>query len=337
MSDMRVSVAMCTYNGATFLETQLNSILNQTHHPQELVICDDGSTDNSRQIIEKFAETAPFAVRLHHNSPSLRVTKNFEKAIGLCHGDIVFLCDQDDVWQSEKIAQTLVVFEQNPNAQVVYSNAELINENGAGLGKTQWEVLRLYPPQLAQWDAGQVIDLMLGGNRLTGCMVALRKNFALRLMPFPTHIPAYIHDGWIGMIGAAENVIKLHKVCLTQYRQHPQQQIGIRTNEGREAVTFRQRFSRPRQEKLAPIQAQYEQLRLLEVAVRQVVDSQNHNLTKIQRKLTFLKMRSELPQGRIARILPVLKHLIIGDYHQYADQDANWKGGFLTALGDIAE
>jgi hypothetical protein len=337
MSYMRVSVAMCTYNGATFLSEQLNSILTQTQPPNELVVCDDGSTDATRQIIEDFAQKAPFEVKLSCNSSTLKVTKNFEKAIGLCTGDIVFLCDQDDVWKSDKVAKIVEAFATNPQAQLVYSNADLINERGELLPKTQWEILRLYPPQIAAWKAGKAAELMLGGNRITGCMVAFRRAFVQSLTPFPTHIPEYIHDGWIGIVGAVKNEICLLEECLTQYRQHPQQQIGIRANEGREAVTLKERFSRPREEKLGPIRAQYNQLLLLDEAIRKVVESQNHNLLNINRKLGFLKMRCELPNARYKRILPVFKNLLSGDYHRFADQDADWKGGFLTALGDIAE
>ena len=88
MNRQRISVAMCTYNGARFLPEQLESITMQTRLPDELVICDDQSTDESAEIIKAFLPHAPFAVRLEVNESNRGSTKNFEKAIGLCQGEI---------------------------------------------------------------------------------------------------------------------------------------------------------------------------------------------------------------------------------------------------------
>src|SRR6266436_7212118 len=104
MSDYRISVAMCTYNGARFLPRQLESIATQTRLPDELVVCDDGSSDESVAIVRWFANSAPFTVRLEINERNLGSTKNFGKAIGLCEGDIIALADQDDVWKPLKLA-----------------------------------------------------------------------------------------------------------------------------------------------------------------------------------------------------------------------------------------
>jgi len=337
MNKIQLSVAMCTYNGATFLEEQLNSIATQTRLPDELIVCDDASTDETCQILEKFAQRAPFAVEIHRNRQSLQVTKNFEKALHLCKGDILFLCDQDDLWRSDKVEKMVGVFEANPNAQVVYSDAELINERAELIGQRQWDILRLYPTQLKQWKSGLATDLMLGGNRVTGCMVAVRKQFVEKLMPFPTAISGCIHDGWIGFVGSVLDVIQLCEEPLTMYRQHENQQIGIRTNEDVEPVSLKQRFSRPQAEKVAPIREKHEQLMALYQETKTVVPHNHPNLLKIARKLQFLEMRGHLPDQRLFRIMPVLKHLTNGNYHHYADQDANWMGGFLTALGDFME
>src|SRR5882724_11959920 len=99
MKGQRISVAMCTYNGAGFLSEQLESIAAQTRLPDELVICDDRSTDESVEIVRNFARHTPFSVRLEMNEENLGSTKNFEKSIGLCQGEIIALADQDDVWR----------------------------------------------------------------------------------------------------------------------------------------------------------------------------------------------------------------------------------------------
>lgn len=91
-----ISTAMCTYNGEKYLREQLESIARQTLLPNELVVCDDCSSDETVEIIQDFSRNAPFSVRLMINENNLGFAKNFEKAITLCSGEIIVLSDQDD-------------------------------------------------------------------------------------------------------------------------------------------------------------------------------------------------------------------------------------------------
>src|ERR1022692_2995726 len=103
MAALSISVAMCTFDGGRFLSAQLESIAAQTRPPDELVVCDDGSSDASGNIIKDFARRAAFPTRLVVNDKHLGSTKNFEQAISLCQGTIVALADQDDVWYPHKL------------------------------------------------------------------------------------------------------------------------------------------------------------------------------------------------------------------------------------------
>lgn len=109
---MSISIAMCTYNGERYLREQLDSLSRQTCRPLELVICDDGSTDKTLQIIQDFTATAPFPVYLHVNPTNLGYADNFLKAAGLCQGEWVAFSDQDDVWMPEKIERVEQVIKQ---------------------------------------------------------------------------------------------------------------------------------------------------------------------------------------------------------------------------------
>ena len=95
---MKISVAMCTFNGSRYLEEQLGSVAQQSLSPFELVVCDDGSTDATVEIVHRFALRSPFPVYLHQNVTNLGSTRNFEQAIQLCRGEAIALCDQDDYW-----------------------------------------------------------------------------------------------------------------------------------------------------------------------------------------------------------------------------------------------
>ena len=93
-----ISVALCTYNGERFLEEQLASLEAQERRPDELVVCDDRSTDNTVSLLESFARTASFPVRIHINPINLGSTVNFDRAMRLCAGSLIAFCDQDDIW-----------------------------------------------------------------------------------------------------------------------------------------------------------------------------------------------------------------------------------------------
>src|ERR1051325_2274006 len=140
MKTMRLSIALGTYNGGVYLKEQLESLAAQTRMPDELVISDDHSTDDTLRLVEEFAATADFPVRLSVNESNLGIAKNFEKAISLCRGDVIVLSDQDDVWHPDKLESVERVFESKPQLSLVFSNAELVDET-----------LRLYDETLFDW------------------------------------------------------------------------------------------------------------------------------------------------------------------------------------------
>ncbi|MEJ7615982.1 MAG: glycosyltransferase, partial [Pyrinomonadaceae bacterium] len=139
---MKISVAMCTYNGGRYLGEQLASIAWQTRPPDELLVCDDLSSDDSREIVSEFAARAPFSVRLLVNETNLGSTKNFERAIDLCAGDVIALADQDDIWCREKLARMEQVFAFAPEIGLVFSDGELVDERSNRLGRRVWQSLK---------------------------------------------------------------------------------------------------------------------------------------------------------------------------------------------------
>jgi glycosyltransferase involved in cell wall biosynthesis len=137
-----ISVAMATYNGARFLHEQLASLAAQTRLPLELVITDDGSEDDTLNIIAEFAKTAPFPVHIHRNEQRLGYKANFMKCASLCSGDLIAFADQDDIWLSQKLAiqsQHLAC----PEVLISCHNVVLMNRNGTeDMGEARQLVFR---------------------------------------------------------------------------------------------------------------------------------------------------------------------------------------------------
>jgi len=133
---MRVSVALATFNGAPFIARQLETILAQTRPPDEIVITDDGSSDGTVDVLEALAARAPSPIRVHRNAERLGYGDNFLRAAGLCSGDILFFCDQDDVWGPEKIARMLACFD-DPEVLLAWHNAAITDQDEVRLGALQ--------------------------------------------------------------------------------------------------------------------------------------------------------------------------------------------------------
>jgi glycosyltransferase involved in cell wall biosynthesis len=129
----RISIALATFNGESFLRQQLASLANQDVLPYELVVADDGSSDDTVSIIEAFAASAPFPVRTFRNEVRLGYRVNFVNIVGICKGDLIAFCDQDDIWSTGKLRLMQEPFE-DPNVLLAYHNSRLVDETGLAFG-----------------------------------------------------------------------------------------------------------------------------------------------------------------------------------------------------------
>jgi glycosyltransferase involved in cell wall biosynthesis len=116
---------MATYNGEKYIGEQLKSLVDQIHHPTELVVGDDGSTDETIKILEEFKTRAPFPVYIHRNEFNLGYARNFLVTAKRCTGDWIAFCDQDDVWLPNKLSETAKAIESAADACMVLQNAFL--------------------------------------------------------------------------------------------------------------------------------------------------------------------------------------------------------------------
>ncbi|WP_128330144.1 glycosyltransferase [Apibacter sp. HY039] len=224
---MRVSVAICTYNGENYLREQLDSILSQTVQPDEVVICDDGSTDQTLSIIEEFQSRYPSIINIFQNLTNLKVIKNFEKAINLCNGDIIFLSDQDDIWFPYKIETVLNHFQKKPQCKAFFHDLKLMKEDSE-LQQTIWDVL-LFKNVFNNISLNSkfVEYLLKYNNVVTGAALAFKKEVKNDILPLDSGL---IHDYQIAIKLAIKNSISAIPETLGYYRLHKGQQIGIDNN-----------------------------------------------------------------------------------------------------------
>lgn len=197
-----VSVCMATYNGGQYLKQQLESILSQLSPDDEVVISDDGSNDNTRDIVLSQGDKR---IRLLENSGSHGFVSNFENALRNAKGDIIFLSDQDDVWFDRKVE---TVSNALKNYDLVIHDAQLIDGDGKSLGKTYYSTLHGKTGFLAN----------LWKTRWLGCCMAFRREVLDYCLPIPKSVVA--HDYWIGMMGMVKFRSCFLEDVLIGYRRH---------------------------------------------------------------------------------------------------------------------
>ncbi len=221
---MTTSVALCTFNGEKFLKEQLDSILNQTVTIDEIIVCDDGSTDATISILNSYKEKFPEIFNIYINEENLRSVKNFEKAMLLCKNEIIFLSDQDDIWEKNKVEIILKNFNDNPNIDVISTSGFIINDESKIQDKiTIWDVPFFLQERQETLDFFYIINYW--GNIATGATMGIRKKILPYLTPFPL-AEGFHHDEWIALIASRENKYLHINNKLIYYRIHDQQQVG---------------------------------------------------------------------------------------------------------------
>lgn len=322
---MKISVGMCTYNGADFLSDQLESILAQSRPPDEIVVCDDGSTDETQSLLKQFAATSPVPISLHFNEKNLGSVRNFEKAINLCTGDVIALSDQDDVWRADKLHRTEDAFRTAPKAGLVFSDAEIVDEDLKSLERRMWDDIGFDAHKRKLVRLGRALEVLITGWTVTGATMAFRSEFVKLSLPIPDGI-AMIHDGWIALTVATVADVVMIEEPLIKYRQHGKQQIGApeRKPEAEEPNVMQAFRRRNNSADLYKILETLEQ-RL----VSQSASYDTRNALSFVSDYSFhLNVRANLPQNRLNRLPRILRELMTRRYHEYAN-------GFKSAAKDL--
>lgn len=308
---MRVSVALCTYNGAAFLPEQLDSLVRQERRPDELVACDDGSTDGTADLLTRFAAVAPFPVRVVVNDTRLGVTRNFERAISLCTGDVIALADQDDSWLPDKLARMGRVFAGEPGVGLVTGDAWLTGPNLERTGRRFWPTLPFPAAARRRFEAGDASGVLLRYNVVAGATTAFRADLRSAVLPIPA---GWFHDYWIASVVAAVAGVRLLPDPIIRYRQHPGQQVGADARGLVGRIRSALRITR------AGLEDNAERVRELRDRLQQFTDRLRSPeiLPAVEAKLAHAELRAAMRgMNRARRAAVAGRELLAGRYHRF--------------------
>ena len=215
-----VAVVVATYNGATYLRQQLESIVQQTYKPSQIIIVDDDSLDDTLQVANNFAAHHP-EVMVVQNETRLGYIKNFEKGMLIATASYVALSDQDDIWMPHKLETLLANI---GDQMLAYSDSELIDANGQLLNQKMSSIKN----QLAYHT-----PIMYAiGAWAPGHAMLFKKELIDKAAPFPTLVT---HDFWLGFVATCYSRVVYVNEPLVHYRQHAQNAIGADTTKNKTA------------------------------------------------------------------------------------------------------
>lgn len=225
-----ISVCMAVYNGKRFLCEQLASILCQLATDDEIVVVDDGSSDDTLELVKGLNDPR---IRVLVNSCNQGVLRSFERAIKEARGDIIFLSDQDDIWLPRKVCRFLEAFSVDGHIVLVISDAQVIDEEGKELAAS-------FFAQRGGFVSGWFANLLK--NRFLGCALAFRSSLKDVILPFPKDIP--MHDMWIGTLADLKGRVKYIDEPLIAYRRHLSNASPIKRAGLLQIIVWRWRLSK---------------------------------------------------------------------------------------------
>jgi len=214
---MNVSVVICTFNGELFLEAQLQSIAQQTRVPEEVLVFDDRSTDRTVEIARAVFSRTGLNGMVTINATRLGVEQNFSNAMCQAHGDVIFFCDQDDVWHPTKAAQMVAPFEADPTVALVYSDALIVGPDLTSSGQTLFH--RNAKKDLENGDRRDIGKLLRHGH--APGIKASASAFSSWMRDLAGPLPDDVaHDTWIAYFGYALGKVVALDEPLYYYRRH---------------------------------------------------------------------------------------------------------------------
>ena len=211
---MKISVVLATYNGARFLDSQLKSIIKQSLVPNEVIICDDRSTDNTIEMLEDLQKQ--FNLKILRSEVNRGLIQNFKWGISKVPSDhFIALCDQDDIWEKDKLqlnVEAITCIDTPDIPCMTYSDLMVIDEHEKIKEQSFWHTT-------GRGNYEHCLETLLFGNFVSGCTMLM--NPALR--QFSEDIPNSLkqnHDSWLALVAFSMGKVSALDRPLVKYRQH---------------------------------------------------------------------------------------------------------------------
>jgi glycosyltransferase involved in cell wall biosynthesis len=316
--DLSTEVIVCTYNGSAFITEQLKSLLKQTRCVDKISIYDDQSTDDTVRRIQDFISRQTFDDRrlfsLQVNPVNVGYARNYCNAIAKATKDLLFLCDQDDVWESQKVERLLDVFNQY-NADMAFSDGTLIDQSGQALrgklrGKTVLQSYGITDLSLTGFKSN-AFQFLIRRNYINGAAMAIRRSAAQAAMPLPCDMP---HDYWLAIWCSLHDGIVGTPQTLYRYRQHANNAVGIGPSSFLyELLGVWKHSNMPR----------HRELRIWKSVIDRIAGlPRKSEVAAAQRKLEWLSLIVTDDKRSLTRAFEVVKSVFNGNYGTYSTMNA---------------
>lgn len=322
-------VALCTHNGRPYLSEQFDSMLAQSRCLEQIVISDDASSDGTWELATEWAryveEEYRISVVLFRNAQAIGVAKNFEQAVRALETDLIFLCDQDDVWTGDKVEVLAAVFEAQPELFLVHTDARLIDRHGVTLQGSIFKALWLSDRERSFMQQRKFVNIFVRRNLVTGATAAIRRELLKVALPIPE---PWIHDEWFAACAAAHDAICSLSLQLTWYRVHGSNVIGVPVSSMSRVILAFERMRRmARSEHL-----EYKLQRLIafKTMLANVPGRTREKVALLDEAIEHFQRRLRFGRWRIGRIIPVLQEYVTGAYGRFSE-------GVLAATRDLLQ
>lgn len=307
-----ISVALCTCDGARYLDDLLESLESQTFGANELIASDDASLDDTAAKLEAYAGHAACTVKLLRNPQRLGVSGNFNQAIMACGEDCISLCDQDDVWLPGKLAKLAAAMAEHQDAVAVFSDALVVDENLVPLGYTMWQRAGFTSARQGHIYEDRAWHALFKDPIVTGATLMFKRELLPFILPMPEN---WIHDAWIAQIAVSQGRLVAIDEPLILYRQHGANVIGG------QRISISEQFRRAKNlGRLGLVKREIGRYRTLyERLVTFPATSRVKTMMKLtEEKLVHLERRRTLANNRLLRLPGVLGELLNGNYGRFA-------------------
>jgi glycosyltransferase involved in cell wall biosynthesis len=217
-----IDIVLATYNGAEFLDQQIDSLLAQTHGDLRIMVRDDGSSDATLAILHRFEQTSGGRLRVLRDSlGNLGPAGNFAALLRASDAPYIMFCDQDDVWDADKVAITLAAMRATEAAKpgmpvLVHTDARIVDARLRQLSPSYYDYIHI--------RARSRLPKLLFENPVIGCTSMINRSLAEMALPIPPG--AVMHDWWLALIAETFGALRFVDQPTMNYRQHPSNQIG---------------------------------------------------------------------------------------------------------------